>query len=74
MAGQKRLHLYFDPAIDAGLPRMLKAAFGRLHVEIADGDAAHIDPESPGVLAVITSADGEGCFRARRRRQRRCPT
>jgi hypothetical protein len=71
MAGQTRLHLCFNPAIGAGLRRTLEAAFGRLNV---DGDTAHIDPESPGLVAVITPAVGEGFFRARRRRQRRCPT
>ena len=34
----------------------------------------YFDPEGPDVVAVTTSADGGGCFRARRRRQRLCPT
>ena len=33
-------------------------AFGRLNVETADGDAADIDPENPGVVAVLTSLEG----------------
>lgn len=59
MAGRKRLYLYWDPAIDAGLRRALEAALGRLNVDAADGDAVDVDPETPGVVAVVASPEGE---------------
>ena len=58
MAGQKRLYLYWDPAIDAGLRRALEAALSRLNVDTADGETVDIDPEAPGVVAVIASSAG----------------
>lgn len=58
MAGQKRLYLYWDPATDATVRRALEAAFGRMNVDAADGDAVDIDPENPGVVAVIASSAG----------------
>lgn len=58
MAGRKRLYLYWDPAIDAGIRRALEAAFARLNVDVADGDGVDIDPDNPGVVAVIASAAG----------------
>lgn len=58
MAGQKRLYLYWDPAIGADFQRQIEAAFGRLNVVIADGETADIDPEQPGLIAVVVSSAG----------------
>lgn len=58
MAGQKRLYLYWDPAIGADFQRQIEAAFGRLNVVIADGETADIDPEEPGLIAVVVSSAG----------------
>lgn len=58
MAGRKRLYLFWDPAIDAATRRAMEAAFGRLNLDAADGETVDIDPDNPGVVAVIASSAG----------------
>lgn len=58
MAGDERLYLYWDPAIDGDFRRRLEHALGRLRVDAADGDIVDPDPDNPGVVMALASAVG----------------
>ena len=58
MAGDKRLYLYWDPAIDGAFRRRLERALGGLKVNASDGDTVDPDPESPGVAMALASQAG----------------
>ena len=58
MAGDTRLYLYWDPAIDGAFRRRLERALGGLKVNASDGDTLDPDPESPGIAMTLVSAAG----------------
>lgn len=58
MAGERRLHLYWDPEIDGAFRRRLERALGELKVETADASAVDPDPENPPVTLALVSAGG----------------
>jgi hypothetical protein len=58
MAGDKRLYLYWDPAIDGDFRRRLERALGGLKVNASDGDTVDPDPDNPGVAMALASASG----------------
>jgi hypothetical protein len=58
MAGDKRLYLYWDPAIDGDFRRRLERALGGLKVNASDGDTVDPDPDNPGVAMALASAAG----------------
>lgn len=58
MAGDRRLYLYWDPAIDGAFRRRLERALGGLKVDVSDGDTVDPDPENPGVTMAVASGGG----------------
>jgi hypothetical protein len=58
MAGERRLHLYWDPELDGAFRRRMERALGDLKVDTADASAVDPDPENPGVTLALVSASG----------------
>lgn len=58
MAGDKRLYLYWDPAIDGAFRRRLEHALGGLKVNASDGDTVDPDPDNPGIMMALAAAAG----------------
>lgn len=58
MAGDKRLYLYWDPAIDGDFRRRFAHALDGLRVNASDGEMVDPDPENPGVVMALASAAG----------------
>lgn len=58
MAGERRLHLYWDPELDGAFRRELERALRDLKVDMADASAVDHDPDNPGVIAAFVSARG----------------
>lgn len=58
MAGERRLHLYWDPELDGAFRRRLERALADLKVETADAGVVDPDPENPPVTLALVSANG----------------
>ena len=58
MAGEKRLHLYWDPELDDGFRQRFERALRDLRVDMADASGVDHDPENPAVVAALVSARG----------------
>lgn len=58
MAGDKRLYLYWDPAIDGDFRRRFERALDGLKVNASDGETVDPDPESPGIAMALASSAG----------------
>ncbi len=58
MAGERRLHLYWDPELDGAFRRRFERALGDLKVEAADASMVDADPETPPVTLALASAHG----------------
>lgn len=59
MAGARRLHLYWDPALGDDFRKALQRALRDLKVETADASEIDADPEADGVVVALVSAKGE---------------
>ncbi len=62
MAGERRLHLYWDPEIDGAFRRRLERALGELKVETEDASAVDPDPEDPPIVMALVAAAGAGAM------------
>ncbi len=58
MAGERRLHLYWDPELDGDFRRRMENALGDLKVETADASAVDPDPEHPAIALALVAANG----------------
>lgn len=58
MAGEKRLHLYWDPELDDGFRQRLERALRDLRVDVADASGVDHDPDNPATIVALLSARG----------------
>lgn len=65
MAGEKRLHLFWDPELDDGFRQRFERALRDLKVDVADASGVDHDPENPAVVAAMVSARGGMALPAR---------
>jgi hypothetical protein len=65
MAGARRLHLYWDPALGDDFRRALQRALRDLKVETADASEIDHDPETGAVIVALVSAKAETAMPAK---------
>lgn len=58
MAGERRLHLYWDPELDGAFRRRFERALGELKVDAVDASSVDPDPDASVVTMALVSARG----------------
>jgi hypothetical protein len=60
MAGERRLHLYWDPELDGDFRQRLDHALRGLRVNAVDASGVDPDPDARAVVVALVSASGGG--------------